>query len=154
MPPLTGKPSDILLDGEMVPDSAQSQVDAFVKHGSAVVKEKIIRLEDKDDGVRIHFEGGQTRDYDFIASTPFCKLNLREVIDSLGVKVTSNSFCDMIDLTPPASTSVAGVYACGDSMTFMKAWAHASFSGSVAGAMVAIELAQLDVGLSMTAPKH
>ena len=91
----------------------------------------------KGADVILHFEDGSTKTEGFIAHKPKFQLKSRELINQLGVEVTSMG---LVQVNPPMNqTSVTGVFACGDMVHSMQTVPQALFSGNAAGVGAALQ---------------
>ncbi|GAB2528765.1 NAD(P)/FAD-dependent oxidoreductase [Spirosoma aerophilum] len=125
----------ILTSGKAAFNSAQ--LVKLTRHGISIEEAKIVELEHQNGHLnKILFEDGHNRDFDAAyAAIPFVQHS--DIPVSLGCELTEQGYF-YVDAFQ--KTTVAGVYACGDSTSMMRSVASAVSSGNLTGAMLNKEL--------------
>lgn len=122
-------------------DFTIEQADKLKKHNIDIIETGISEiLHDKGNISSIVFHDGKKMNVDVsYAAIPFVQNS--DVPVSLGCDLTEQGYIQVDDFQ---KTSVAGIYACGDSSTGMRSVANAVANGNVAGAMANMELTHND----------
>lgn len=77
------------------------------------------------------------------AHIPF-ELNCKAMMESLGCTFTDHGFISINDMQKSTSSTVPGIFACGDATTMFRSVANAVRGGNIAGAVANMELCAAD----------
>jgi thioredoxin reductase len=109
------------------------------KHQIQIIETPVSEIEHDNGNIKtITFDDGKKLNFDVAyASIPFAQHT--DLPASLGCELTEQGY---IKVDGFQKTSVAGIYACGDNSSMMRALANAIFTGNMSGAMVNRELTE------------
>ena len=109
----------------------------FDKHNIKIVETIISEIEHENGQLHhLILNDGSRLDYDALyAAVPFTQLS--DIPVALGCELTEQGY---ISIDNFYSTTVKGIYACGDNSAMMRSVGNAVYSGNFAGAMVNKEL--------------
>jgi thioredoxin reductase len=115
------------------------QLEKLNKHQIQIIETPVSEIEHDNGNIKtITFDDGKKLNFDVAyASIPFAQHT--DLPASLGCELTEQGY---IKVDGFQKTSVAGIYACGDNSSMMRALANAIFTGNMSGAMVNRELTE------------
>lgn len=125
----------VLTNGKATFDA--EQIEKLKKHGIKIIETGVAEIEHKNGQIKnvIFADGSREHFGALYAGIPFVQHS--EIPVSLGCEMTEHGY---LKIDGFQKTNIAGVFACGDNSTMMRAVAAAVYAGNLAGAMVNMEL--------------
>ena len=98
----------------------QENAETLKARGHEIIEPAVTRLESLDDGVKVHFKDGTTRQFGMVAHQPPRELQARHLLDQLGLATkrlpTGYEVVEQQQMMgyDMGKTPVEGVYVAGD----------------------------------------
>ncbi|CAM4040344.1 Thioredoxin reductase [Pedobacter westerhofensis] len=131
-------------------DFTANDLEKFKTHNIQIVETVISEIQHENGQLStLIFDDGSSINYDALyAAVPFIQHS--DLPQSLGCELTEQGY---ISIDNFQSTTVKGIYACGDNCGMMRAVANSVYTGNFAGAMVNKELCDQTYAVSAIAAK-